>query len=301
MGCDGGTIPRSDELIRLKKKPEQKDKIAELSFRWRHCTIKQLPLQPPIVSCGLGKLYSKEAVIEGLLDRTTLPETAEHIKNLKDVKALNLTPNPAYKENEAEKGDGYFDDGKCPFICPVIGLEMNGKYKFCFLWTCGCVMSERALKEVKSSVCHRCQTPYEPSDVIIMNASDDDLIKMEENMLTRKTVKKSKKKRTIDEKNVDSASTSTSTETTTSTTAIKTKKSKKEDKKEQSISGTSKAGSSGGKKSGPEDPAFKKSKGDYSVAKDPNASEVLKSLFTSHKSAADQTRAHWVTYNPFYN
>lgn len=131
-----------------------------------------------------------------------------------------------------------------------------------------------------------------------MNASDDDLVKMEENMLTRKLVKKSKKKRTIEEKNVDSASTSTET---TSTAAVKSKKIKKEDKKEQPIAGTSKAGSSGGKKSGPEDPAFKKSKGDYSVAKDPNASEVLKSLFTSHKSATDQTRAHWVTYNPFYN
>lgn len=123
-----------------------------MAFRWRHCTIKQLPLQQPIVSCGLGRLYSKEAVIEGLLDRSTLPETAVHIKSLKDVRAINLTPNPAYDENRAEKGDGYVDGGKNPFICPVIGLEMNGKYKFCYLWTCGCVMSERALKEVKSSV-----------------------------------------------------------------------------------------------------------------------------------------------------
>lgn len=23
MGCDGGTIPRRDELVRIKKKPEQ--------------------------------------------------------------------------------------------------------------------------------------------------------------------------------------------------------------------------------------------------------------------------------------
>lgn len=23
MGCDGGTIPRRDELVRMKKKPEQ--------------------------------------------------------------------------------------------------------------------------------------------------------------------------------------------------------------------------------------------------------------------------------------
>lgn len=27
MGCDGGTIPRRDELVRLKKKPEQVGQI----------------------------------------------------------------------------------------------------------------------------------------------------------------------------------------------------------------------------------------------------------------------------------
>lgn len=115
-----------------------------------------MPLQLPIVSCSLGRLYSKESVLEGLLDRNTLPESAVHIKNLKDVKNLNLTPNPAFDGDKAEKGDGYNDGGKSPYICPVIGLEMNGKYKFCFLWSCGCVMSERALKEVKSTVSKIC-------------------------------------------------------------------------------------------------------------------------------------------------
>lgn len=45
----------------------------------------------------------------------------------------------------------------------------------------------------------------------------------------------------------------------------------------------------------------KKVKDNYSVAKDPQVSDVYKSLFTSHKSEKEQTRAHWVTYNPFYN
>lgn len=68
------------------------------------------------------------------------------------MKNLNLTPNPAFDGNKAKKGDCYTDERKSPYICPLIGLEMNGKYKFCFLWSCGCVMSERALKEVKSKV-----------------------------------------------------------------------------------------------------------------------------------------------------
>lgn len=32
MGCDGGTIPRRDELVKLKKKPEQvKSRLCKLS------------------------------------------------------------------------------------------------------------------------------------------------------------------------------------------------------------------------------------------------------------------------------
>lgn len=50
-----------------------------------------------------------------------------------------------------------------------------------------------------------------------------------------------------------------------------------------------------------QDPSYKKTKKDYSVAKDPQTSEVYKSLFTSHKTDKEQNRAHWVTYNPFYN
>ncbi|KAK2576462.1 hypothetical protein KPH14_005793 [Odynerus spinipes] len=284
MGCDGGTIPRRDELVRVKKKPEQKDKDAELAFRWKHCTIRQLPLQQPIVACGLGRLYSKESVLEGLLDRDTLPESAVHIKNLKDVKNLNLTPNPAFVSNKAEKGDCYVDGGKSPYICPVIGLEMNGKYKFCFLWTCGCVMSERALKEVKTAICHRCQQPFTQADIVILNAEGDDLQLMEERMNTRKATQKSLKKKKSPE--------STSTEANETDEAPK-KKIKKEEKPNMSKKNANRTEA--------EDPAYKKAKDNYSVAKDPKASEVFKSIFTSHKSAKDQDRAHWITYNPFYN
>lgn len=37
-----------------------------------------------------------------------------------------------------------------------------------------------------------------------------------------------------------------------------------------------------------------------SIQDDPNASEVFKSLFTSSSKAKNQTKAHWVTYNPQY-
>ncbi|XP_060826082.1 replication termination factor 2 [Bombus pascuorum] len=284
MGCDGGTIPRRDELVRVKKKPEQKDKEAELAFKWRHCTIKQLPLQPPVVGCALGRLYSKESVLEGLLDRNTLPESAQHIKTLKDIKNLNLTSNPAFEGNKAKKGDCYIDERKSPYICPLIGLEMNGKYKFCFLWSCGCVMSERALKEVRSKICHQCQQPFTETDIVIINAEGDDLKLMEENMTQRKTAQKKSKKQKHNEDN--------------QTQDVRQEEVPKKKMRKEEKNGTVKVN---GNRTEAEDPAYKKVKDNYSVAKDPKASEVFKSIFTTHKSAAEQDRAHWVTYNPFYN
>ncbi|XP_066593291.1 replication termination factor 2 [Prorops nasuta] len=286
MGCDGGTIPRRDELVRIKKKPEQKDKEAELAFKWRHCTIKQLPLQEPVVGCALGHLYSKESVLEGLLDRSTLPESAVHIKSLKDIKNLNLTPNPAYVRNKAEKGDCYADCGKSPYICPVIGLEMNGKYRFCFLWKCGCVISERALKEVKSNVCHKCQQPFEETDIVILNPEDEDVKLMKERIEIRKTMRKGNKKKKLEE--IESGSGSTMEVTN-----------KKKMKKDDKAAGSSKLVPSN--KGEAKDPAYNKTKEDYKIAQDPKASEVYKSIFTTHKSAVEKDKAHWITYNPFYN
>ncbi|EZA58380.1 hypothetical protein DMN91_005651 [Ooceraea biroi] len=283
MGCDGGTIPRRDELVRTKKKPEQKDKEAEVAFKWKHCTIQQLPLQPPIVGCGLGRLYNKESVLEGLLDRSMLPESAVHIKNLRDVKDLKLTPNPAFDGNKAEKGDGYTSGGNSPYICPVIGLDMNGKYKFCFLWSCGCVMSERALKEVKSMLCHKCQQPFEQMDIVVLNAGGDDLQLMKERMALRKANQKKSKKNKLDNVAVKEEK---------KTDEVPRKKMKTEDKIVQKLSDNQNKAN---------DPAYSKAKSDYSVAKDPKASEVFKSIFTTHKSAVQQDKAHWVTYNPFYN
>lgn len=100
--------------------------------------------------CGLGRLYSKQNVIENLLEKEKMPESASHIKSLKDVKNLNMSPNPAYSDHA---DDGGFDVRSAPYICKLIGLEMTGKFRFVALWSCGCVFSERALKEIKSKDC----------------------------------------------------------------------------------------------------------------------------------------------------
>lgn len=300
MGCDGGTIPRRDELVRLKKKPEQKDKDAERQFRWKHCNLTQERLQQPIVMCGLGRLYSKQNVIEHLLE-SKMPESCAHIKSLKDIKDLNLTANPAYKEAQ--------DDKSAQFICALIGLEMSGQFRFVALWKCGCVFSERALKEIKDKNCSACLTPFSEEDVVVLNGTEEDMDLMRTRMEARVARLKAEKKAKADKK-AKSKEQQNVTATVTASTS----------EKDTAEAGPSKPVTMG-KPSGSgaslkpiipnkralisdkigDDPTFKKSKQDYSVAKDPKATAVYKSLFTSHDSEKDQQRAHWVTYNPFYN
>lgn len=304
MGCDGGTIPRRDELVRLKKKPEQKDKDSERQFRWKHCTITQDRLQQPIVMCGLGRLYSKQSVIECLLEKEKMPESCGHIKSLKDIKDLKLTANPAYEESK--------DDKSAQFICALIGLEMSGQFRFVALWACGCVFSERALKEVKDKVCSSCQTPFTEVDVVILNGSDEDTDLMRTRMDVRVARIKAEKKAKADKKAKAKQESVALSATSSSDIAVIETKDEQEPGPSKPATTTGKPGGSSQKQIVPNkrvlisdkigaDPVFKKSKTDYSVAKDPNATAVYKSLFTTHESEKDQKRAHWVTYNPFYN
>ena len=227
------------------------------------------------VSCELGRLYNKDSVIESLLKRDSFPgDAADHIKSLKDVIELKLTQRSDYPVTGGADPDS-------PFICPVVGLEMNGKYRFCFIRKCGCVMSERALKEVKSENCHRCASPFDADgDVIVINGSEEEVEKMRSAITDRrakaKAEKRDKKRKHSDTKDemirlkegdpVASSSSSSATHIGKQSTAA----SEKSDKKS------------------------------CSIANDPNASEAYKSLFTSHESAKKKPKSNWVTYNPLY-
>lgn len=108
------------------------------------------------------RLYNKDAIIEYLLDKTAERPNAEavvHIRGIKvrqslidmisliclhlcptcvhfyclfsmqDIKELVLTDNPEWEgERRNAKGDRY-EDNCGMFICPVAGLEMNGKHR----------------------------------------------------------------------------------------------------------------------------------------------------------------------------
>lgn len=266
--------------------------------------------------CGLGRLYSKQNVIEHLLEKDKMPDECDHISSLKDIKNLKLTANPSYSEEE---------DKNAPFICALIGLEMSGQFRFVALWSCGCVFSERALKELKSNVCNMCQTPYTEQDVIILNGNAEDVALMETRMASRVArlmAEKKDKKSKIKKEVIETVTSETTEKPGTSSisaakTSIKTSVGIKIEPNTSSSAATSsrtlsktsiianpmnqqnKRALISDKIS--HDPEFKKSKKDYEVSKDPKATEIYKSLFTSHESETNQERAHWVTYNPFYN
>lgn len=127
----------------------------------------------------------------------------------------------------------------------------------------------------------QCQIGFTDDDVVILNAKDEDFELMTKRMEIRQAnAKKNKEKKTKIKTEMPEESDVKKSETSN-------------DKQAQKRTSTVVTGCSSEIK--------KKLKKDYSVAKDPQVSDVYKSLFTSHKSEQEQNRAHWVTYNPFYN
>lgn len=132
------------------------------------------------MSCPLGKLYNKEAIISFLLNPPNGTHdpgpygndgqlVASHIRSLKDIITLNLTPNPAldkgtgggnhqsshyhnqYQAAAASEATFGTTESKTPasYVCPISLREMNGSIKFIYRKPCGCVMSESSMKEMR--------------------------------------------------------------------------------------------------------------------------------------------------------
>jgi len=291
MGCDGGTIPTRDELVKTKKKPEQKDPNSVRLYKWQHCALTQEPLQKPVVACELGRMYNKEAIIEKLLNAKSegtssdRDRVAEHIRNLKDVKELQLEPNPAFKGNGSIVGDGgYNDTDKAQWICPLTTQEMNGRFPFVFDWSDGKVLSKKAYKMLKED---KASTISE-ENLIILNPEwgekDADLMrtKMDARRARVKALKKAAKegkRKLVEENGSNTPSTSSS-----SATNGDVKKSKIA-KMPSTLTSDSE----------------KKGKFSKSVQQDPSKSEVYKSLFSSHHTAVNKPKGNWVTFDPRYN
>jgi len=58
------------------------------------------------------------------------------------------------------------------FMCPISQTEFNGLNKFILLWSCGCIISEKAFLETKEkskNKCILCNKNYSKDDIISLN------------------------------------------------------------------------------------------------------------------------------------
>ncbi|EDQ88274.1 uncharacterized protein MONBRDRAFT_26511 [Monosiga brevicollis MX1] len=183
MGADGGTIPRRDELVTVKKKAVQRDPQIELDAKWKFCALSATPLKQPVFACELGQLFNKEPLLEALLGSkeqgAPKAPVIKHIKSWKDVHELKLTPISPDKPTD--------------FVCPVSGVAMNGHFRFVYPLACGCVVSEKALREAPSSNCLLCGKPMTKTDLIVLNPPDEELKSQREAIKARKAAKKASK------------------------------------------------------------------------------------------------------------
>ncbi|KAF8179139.1 DUF602-domain-containing protein, partial [Pholiota molesta] len=174
MGNDGGSIPDRRDLVRNKPKAEQADKANQTKARWLYCAY-QRKLQEPVY------LLDKSAYGDG-------EKICGHIRSLKDVKKLNLTPNPAPLSTDASND---------------ATDQMNGVQPFVYLATCGCVFSLAGLKAVAatSSPKDKAKEDEEKTaeDIVTLNPSPEEeetmRFALERKRLLEPSKKKSKKRK----------------------------------------------------------------------------------------------------------
>ena len=174
---------------------------------------------------------------------------------------------------------------------------MNGKYKFCVLWTCGCVLSERALKEIDSFSCHNCGMVFTKDDIVVINPEGTDILTNETNMIKRRELIKASRKEKKDSRDVKRkmdlitfkvpAAPLQKINSTSSDINQSVKR-----KKVDNITTNSKHQESKQK-------VIKKSDELLDVKK----TKVYKSLFSSSEESKHRDKdkiSHWVTYNPYH-
>ncbi|KAG4302921.1 hypothetical protein PCANB_000760 [Pneumocystis canis] len=200
MGNDGGSIPKRDDLIKDLKKENglDPDQTAH-HLAWFYCSFSKLPLFEPIVSCGLGRLYNKDVLLEYLLsskekgcqEKGTQVQLVEHgishITTLKDVRELKLKANPMYQPHMVLNNKFLHAENQTSrWVCPITKREMNGHAKFVYLVRCGHVFDDQALINVKSNECLECGAIFSEDEIIPLNPKQDDLPRLKARLATLK-------------------------------------------------------------------------------------------------------------------
>jgi len=199
MGGDGGTCcKRRDIMTKTYQERRKQDRDYEVNALWTFCCISGKQLKKPIVSCELGRLYNKDAMIEFLLDRAKQPEETQlrlkHIRGLKDLKELKLTDNPSHRTDKHGTKHG------AEYHCPISTLEMNGRHKFGYILSTGTVLSDRAIQQlIKSSTDNTIidpnnETRHNVDDIIYMNLeTEKDFTRQKTSMKERRDRRKAER------------------------------------------------------------------------------------------------------------
>eukprot|EP01036_Dinobryon_divergens_P025089 gene25090-33604_t len=224
MGGDGGVIATQRKFVRGAKNDEKEDgknvKQNQI-IRSTTCALSAEPLQEPIVSCELGNLFNKAAILTALLDKSLQVNPAfSYIRGRKDLQTCKFTANP----DQSKKGSA-------PFMCPVTKLEMNGQLPFVIVWPTGHVLSEKAVREIGSAGLQAEYGPFSPADLVKLCPLEEEQPAQIEQMISRRALRDGRgsgaKRTHSDTKPVGLAPTSTATENQTEEARTEPKRVKK--------------------------------------------------------------------------
>ncbi|KAI7842610.1 hypothetical protein COHA_003714 [Chlorella ohadii] len=234
MGLDGGTIISRNDVLRgqcwdLNKADDSRstrggavrgtlkrrklDAATSKVTKWTTCALSGQPLAAPVVACFLGRLYSKQSVLEWLLARAgtfaddealhrhmnVLRESGDafdHITSMKDVFPLAYQPPvPTEGAAVATAADGSADPTlPAPYTCPITEARCD-RHPFVALVPCGHVFADRALREAgKDGTCPSCSTAFAEEDVIPLLPNEEQEERLRELLPgRRKQVKRRRK------------------------------------------------------------------------------------------------------------
>eukprot|EP00760_Papus_ankaliazontas_P030602 PhM_4_TR4924/c0_g1_i1/m.89831 len=162
MGLDGGSVPTMRSCIRTMTQKENHSSLTAQTTAfgeeaWSTCAISKKLLSEPIVACGRGYLYRKDAVISALIAKkenagtSSTQQLPPHITMLRDVVTLQLTRTASTTEKDV--GDDDDDESRLTrervlrrWVCPLSNVAANGIHPFVFFVPCGHVVAASGLE-----------------------------------------------------------------------------------------------------------------------------------------------------------
>jgi hypothetical protein len=216
----GGAIARG-ALVRTVEQASSRELAA---IRWSCCALTGEELQPPIVACALGALYNRESVLRYLLGKLSFPynnqakvkEAFGHITSLRCVFDIQLAEDPSLvarggtsatttasaMAGSASSGAASSSSTPSRFFCPIVHCVTDGRSSFVAIRPCGCVVSQRALKNLsaggvdssntRSSSCPVCSGTY--SSTVPLNGTAEEVERLRQALQAATAEQKRKKK-----------------------------------------------------------------------------------------------------------